>query len=146
MFNRINEEKPEVLEKIVPVYGDITQENFGLNDEQLTKVIEESEIVFHMAASLKLEATLKSNIKMNLLGTKHAIDISKQMKKLLLLVHLSTAFCVCDETTLMLERVYDWHHDPTDLLRCAEWMDEESMELLTPSLLGPHPNTLELEN
>lgn len=143
MFNRINEEKPEVLKKIVPVYGDITQENFGLDDEQLAKVIEESEIVFHMAASLKLEATLKSNIQMNLLGTKHAIDISKKMPKLLLLVHLSTAFCVCDETKLMHERVYDWHHDPNDLLRCAEWMDEESMEKITPSLLGPHPNTLE---
>lgn len=90
MFKRINEEKPGVLEKIVPIFGDLTSFNFGLSDKQLAKVIEESEIVFHMAASLKLEATLKPNIEMNLLGTKHAIDICKKMPKLLLLVHLST--------------------------------------------------------
>lgn len=41
----------------------------------------------------------------------------------------------------MYERVYDWQHDPQELLRCAEWMDEKTMELITPELLGPHPNT-----
>lgn len=141
MFQRINEDKPEVLKKIIPVFGDIGQENFGLSEEHLAKVIKESDIVFHMAASLKLEATLKPNVEMNLRGTKYAIDICKQMPKLVLLVHLSTAFCTCDETALMYERVYDWHHDPRELLRCAEWMDEKTMEAITPKLLGPHPNT-----
>lgn len=141
MFKRINEEKPEVLKKIVPVFGDITEENLGLSEEQLAMVAKESDIVFHMAASLKLEATLKPNIQMNLLGTKHTIDVCKMMPKLILMVHLSTAFCTCDETGVMYEKVYDWQHDPQELLRCAEWMDEKSMELITPKLLGPHPNT-----
>jgi alcohol-forming fatty acyl-CoA reductase len=141
MFKRINEEKPEILEKIVPVFGDITEKDFGLNSEQLAKVLNESEIVFHMAASLKLEATLKPNIQMNLLGTKHALDLGKRMPNLMLLVHLSTAFCNCDETEVMYEKIYDWAHDPKELLRCAEWMDEETMEKITPKLLGPHPNT-----
>jgi alcohol-forming fatty acyl-CoA reductase len=141
MFKRINEEKPEVLKKIVPVFGDITTENFGLSEEQMAKVVNESEIVFHMAASLKLEATLKPNIEMNLLGTKYAIDICKKMPNLILMVHLSTAFCSCDETGVMYERVYDWAHDPQELLRAAEWMDEQTMEMITPKLLGPHPNT-----
>lgn len=141
MFKRINEEKPEVLKKIVPVFGDISSPNFGLSDEHLAKVIKESELVFHMAASLRLEATLKQNVEMNLLGTKLAIEMSKKMPNLILLVHLSTAFCTSDETGNMLERVYDWPHDPLDLLRCAEWMDEETMASITPQLLGPHPNT-----
>lgn len=141
MFKRINEEKPDVLKKIVPVFGDITQVNFGLSEEHLAKVVAESELVFHMAASLKLEATLKPNIEMNLLGTKHAIDICKMMPKLMLMVHLSTAFCTCDETDVLYEKVYDWQHDPQELLRCAEWMDEKAMEMITPQLLGPHPNT-----
>jgi alcohol-forming fatty acyl-CoA reductase len=141
MFKRINEEKPEVLEKIVPLFGDITHVNFGLGEDQLRKVIDESDIVFHMAASLKLEATLKFNIEMNLLGTKHAIDLCKKMKKLQLMVHLSTAFCTADETGSLNESVYDWAHDPKELLRCAEWMDEKTLDLITPTLLGPHPNT-----
>lgn len=141
MFKRINEEKPEVLKKIVPVFGDITEKNLGLSSEQLAKVTRESEIVFHMAASLKLEATLKPNIEMNLLGTKHVIDVCKTMPNLKLMVHLSTAFCNCDETEVMYEKIYDWAHDPQELLRCAEWMDEETMHKMTPKLLGPHPNT-----
>lgn len=141
MFKRINEEKPEILKKIVPVYGDITLPNLGLNDEQLSKVVNESELVFHMAASLKLEQTLKFNVNMNLLGTKHAIDVSKKMKKLILFIHLSTAFCTSDETGDLYERVYDWPHDPKELLRCNEWMDEKTMDLITPHLLDPHPNT-----
>lgn len=141
MFKRINEEKPDVLNKIIPVFGDITHPNFGLSDDQSAKVIKESEIMFHMAASLKLEATLKPNIEMNLLGTKHAIELCKKMPNLILLVHLSTAFCTCDELGLLYEHVYDWQHDPYELLRCAEWMDEKTMEMITPSLLGPHPNT-----
>lgn len=141
MFKRINEEKPEVLNKIVPLFGDITSPNFGLNEEQLNKVIRESEIVFHMAASLKLEATLKFNIEMNLLGTRHAVDLCKKMPKLMLMVHLSTAFCVSDETNVMMEHVYDWKLDPEELLRCNEWMDEKMLDLITPELLGPHPNT-----
>jgi fatty acyl-CoA reductase len=141
MFKRINEDQPEVLKKIVPVFGDITHPSFGLSDDQLLSVIQQSEIVFHMAASLKLEATLKPNIEMNLMGTKYAIDICKKMPKLLIMIHLSTAFCTCDETNILYERVYDWQHDPKELIRCAEWMDEKTMELITPKLLGPHPNT-----
>lgn len=141
MFKRINEEKPEMFKKIVPVYGDITLPDFGLNGEHLKKVVSSANIVFHMAASLKLEATLKPNVEMNLLGTKHAIEICKKMNNLILLVHLSTAFCTCDETGLLYEKVYDWAHDPKELLRCAEWMDEKAMEAITPKLLGPHPNT-----
>ena len=141
MFKRIMEEKPDVLNKIYVAYGDITLPNFGLSDEQLEKVTKETELVFHMAASLKLEATLKPNIEMNLIGTKHAIDLCKKMPKLILMVHLSTAFSTCDETGLLKEKVYEWAHDPNDLIRCAEWMDEKSMESITPKLLGPHPNT-----
>lgn len=141
MFKRINEEKPEVLKKIVPVYGDITLPNLGLNDEQLAKVVKESELVFHMAASLKLEQTLKFNVDMNLVGTKHAIDVCKMMPNLIIMIHLSTAFCTSDETGVLYERVYDWAHDPKELLRLNEWMDEKTMELISPSLLGPHPNT-----
>lgn len=140
MFQRINQEKPEILKKITPVFGDITVVDLGLSEEQLSYVIKETHIAFHMAATLRLEATLKPSIIMNLLGTKHMIDICKRMPKVIAVLHLSTAFCICDET-VSLEKVYDWHHDPKDLLKCAEWMDERTMELMQPQLLGPHPNT-----
>lgn len=141
MFKRIVDEKPTMLEKIIPVYGDIAQIDCGLNEESLRRVLDESELVFHMAASLKLEATLKPNIQMNLIGTKNVIEMCKRMKNLILLTHLSTAFCTSDENEALYERVYDWKDDPYELMKSAEWMDEKTMEGLQSTLLYPHPNT-----
>lgn len=141
MFKRIKDEKPEVLQKIIPVFGDITEPNCGMNEEHLKKVREESELVFHMAASLRLEATLKPNIQMNLLGTKHVIELCKRMTKISVFMHLSTAFCTSDEEGILYERVYDWKDDPKEILRCAEWMDEKTMEAFQSKVLGPFPNT-----
>lgn len=129
-----------MFKKIVPVFGDITAERLGLSDEHFQKVTQSANIVFHMAASLKLEATLKPNIEMNLTGTKHVIDVCKEMSKLLCLIHLSTAFCNCDQEELN-EEVYEWSQKPSDLIRCSQWMTEEAMDIMGRKLIAPHPNT-----
>lgn len=134
------DEKPEVMKKIFPVYGEITKPNFDLNDESFKRVTETSQIVFHLAASLKLEATLRPNIIMNLVGTKNTLDLVKQMPKLIYMVHLSTAFCNV-EPEIAEEKVYDFHHRPEDLINCAEWMTDEAMASFQKELLGVHPNT-----
>lgn len=139
-FSRIMKEKPEVMKKIVPVFGDISLPNLGLNDEHFKRVIKNSEIVFHMAASLKLEATLKPNVLTNLTATKHVLDLAKEMKNLIQFVHLSTAFC-CEDQEILYEKVYDFPHRPEDLIRCAEWMSEESMAAMQKTVLGSQPNT-----
>lgn len=127
------------MEKIVAVYGDVTLPHLGLTEGHLKKVLE-CHLVFHLAASLKLEATLRPNILMNLTGTKNVIDVAKMMPNLVLMVHFSTAFC-CVEQTVLEEKVIDCHHKPSDLLRCAEWMSEDQMTAVQKSILGVHPNT-----
>lgn len=134
------DEKPEVLRKIYPVWGEITMPNFGLSEEHFRRVIEKTEIVFHLAASLKLEATLKPNILTNLTATKYVLDVAKQMKRLLQMIHTSTAFCNI-EHDVMEEKVYDYPHRPEDLIRCAEWLSEEALAVAQKEILGVHPNT-----
>jgi alcohol-forming fatty acyl-CoA reductase len=73
-------------------------------------------------------------------GTKNALEVAKQMKKLVQMVHLSTAFCNV-EPEVVYEKVYDFEHDPDDLIRMAEWMDNKAMEAMQQELLGQHPNT-----
>ena len=140
MFKRILENKPTVMKKIVPIFGDLTMEKLGLSDQQYKQVTEETEIVFHLAASLKLESPLKPAVEFNLTGTKHVLDVCKCMKKLISVIHLSTAFCNSDQK-VMEEKIYDWPQDPLDLIRCAEWMDVDSMEAINNNLMAPHPNT-----
>lgn len=50
-----------------------------------------------MAATLKLEANLKDAIQFNTTGTKRVLDIARKIKNLEILLHLSTAFCCCDQ-------------------------------------------------
>uniref|UniRef100_A0A1L8DYA8 Fatty acyl-CoA reductase n=1 Tax=Nyssomyia neivai TaxID=330878 RepID=A0A1L8DYA8_9DIPT len=140
MFQRIREEKPEVLKKLVPVQGDVTFDGLGISGETLEKVLKSTSVVFHLAATLRLEAKLKDAIDMNTTGTKRVIDFCKKMPNLKQLVHLSTAFCCCDKEVLH-EKVYECPHNPHDLMRCAEWMDEKTLENITPNLIAPHPNT-----
>lgn len=54
------------------------------------------------------------------------------MKHLQVFVHLSTAFCHVDQEELG-ETVYDSPHDPDDIMRLTQWMDERSIELITPT-------------
>ncbi|XP_054088721.1 putative fatty acyl-CoA reductase CG5065 isoform X3 [Zeugodacus cucurbitae] len=140
IFQRIREEKPEVLKKVTSFNGDVTYENLGLSGENLKYVIDNTNIVFHMAATLKLEGNLKDAIDMNTTGTRRALDISKQMKGLEAFVHVSTAFCNCDQE-VMYEKVYEYPHKPEDLMRMVEWMDLKTLESITPELMKPHPNT-----
>ncbi|KAG5682565.1 hypothetical protein PVAND_011910 [Polypedilum vanderplanki] len=139
IFQRILKEKPSVMNKIVPVFGDITQNLLGLSDEHLEKVLE-SQLVFHVAASLRLEFTLKSNIIMNLAGTKNVIDIAKMMPNLQLMVHFSTGFC-CPELKVLDEKIIECDDDPMDLIRCSKWMNEAAMAKLQKYVLKYQPNT-----
>lgn len=58
-------EKPEVFQKVIPLNGDISSDNFGLTEEQRQHLINEVHVVFHCAASLRLEAKLKHAIEIN---------------------------------------------------------------------------------
>lgn len=127
------------MTKIIVVHGDITLPNLGLSTEHLEKVLK-CQLVFHLAASLKLEATLRPNVLMNLTGTGNVIAVAKLMPQLKLMIHFSTAFCCCDETVLE-EKVVHWPDHPRDLIAYAEWMNEGAMAAMQKTVLGVHPNT-----
>lgn len=129
-----------MLKKVTCYHGDVTLESLGLSGDSLDHVVENTDIVFHLAATLRLEGNLKDAIDMNLSGTHRTLDVAKKMKKLEAFVHLSTAFCNCDQE-VMYEKVYEFRHHPQDLMRLAEWMDVKSLDRITPELLIPHPNT-----
>lgn len=118
----------------------MTFESLGLSGENLKYIVDKTNIVFHLAATLKLEGNLKDAIDMNLSGTRRTLNLAKQMKNLEAFVHVSTAFCNCDQE-VMYEKIYEFPHRPEDLMRLAEWMDVKTLDAITPDLLRPHPNT-----
>ncbi|CAO1442158.1 unnamed protein product [Diamesa hyperborea] len=140
LFKRIKDEKPEVFDKIIPVCGEITLPNLGLSSNDYKMVIHETNIIFHMAATVTFDAPLRTALTLNLLATKILIGMAKEMKSLVVFIHLSTAFCCCDEEILE-EKVYAWKHKPDDILDLISWMDDDMIEKVRPFLQSPHPNT-----
>jgi alcohol-forming fatty acyl-CoA reductase len=139
LFDRINNGKPEVLNKIVPIYGDIGLKDLGMSNDDFTQVINETNIVFHMAASVNFEEPIKNALNHNVRAVKYTIDVAKKMPNLISMVHLSTAFCNTEQKVLD-EITYDWDMDPIKLLDCAETMNDEILESAKKALLKTHPN------
>lgn len=140
LFERITKGKPEVLKRMVPVYGDITKVDLGLSSDDLERLTKETNIIYHLAATVVFEAPLKIAVEMNIRGVDYVMQLAKRMTQLIVMVHLSTTFCYCDQEVLM-EKVYDSKIDPRFLINCTEFMDEATMNKMTAHILAPHPNT-----
>lgn len=96
MFQRLRKSQPDAIKKIIPLHGDVSTDGLGLSKEDVQKLANEVTVVFHFAATLRLEAKLKDAINQNTAGTLRVIEISRQIKNLQAFIHLSTAFCSAD--------------------------------------------------
>lgn len=59
--------------------GDVTAPNLGLNTKTIQELKDNVSVVFHNAASLKLEADLKHAVAFNLKGTKNVMEFCLQL-------------------------------------------------------------------
>lgn len=140
MFERLRNSQPDAIKKVVPLNGDIVTDGLGLTPEQVKLLADNVTVVFHFAATLKLEAKLKDAIDQNTAGTARVLDVAKKIKNLKAFVHLSTAFCSAD-IDVFEEKVYPSPDNPRDVIEVAKWMKDDALEKATPALIAPHPNT-----
>ncbi|KAM7298889.1 putative acyl-CoA reductase [Ixodes scapularis] len=139
-FNRLNQEYPESLNKVVAVEGNLTEENLGLKSSDYKRLTSEVSIVFHSAATIRFNDTLRNAVMINMEGTKSVVDLCHKLNKLKAIVHVSTAFVNCDHYTLE-ERLYPPTVKPDDIITLRKTMNEVDLVKLTPELLGAKPNT-----
>ncbi|KAG9509476.1 putative fatty acyl-CoA reductase [Fragariocoptes setiger] len=128
------------LAKVKPIAGDITWPRFGLSDTALDTLRDSVTLVFHSAATVKFNEPMKQAIENNLMSVQYLTDLLAEFRHLKALVHVSTAYANCDRDSLD-ELFYEPPVDPYKLLDLAEWMDPETLEKITPTLLGKRPNT-----
>ncbi|KAF4531504.1 hypothetical protein B566_EDAN004100 [Ephemera danica] len=141
LFRRVCSERPGANTKVVPIPGDLCADGLGLSDEHRALVQRECSIVFHVAATLKLEAPLKDALLQNTCATAHVIELVKGMSKLVSFVHLSTAFCHVDEL-LLEERTYEPLYEPEDMMKSLTWLSvvpawKEPLQGWVDNLNGP---------
>nr|XP_022920393.1 fatty acyl-CoA reductase 2-like [Onthophagus taurus] len=126
--------------KIEVINGDISKDDFDMTKEDKEKLINEVSIVFHFAASVRMDLSLKEAVIVNCKSTYQLYKLCLNIKNLKSVVHLSTAFCNGDIKN-MEEKVYPLKVDPYKIIDMVEWMDEKCLTAMTKTLLGPQPNT-----
>lgn len=74
--------KESTLDKLVGVGGNIDAEELGLSEGDLQELARNVNYVFHCAATLDFEASLKTTVDINLLGTRRIVQLCKRLQEL----------------------------------------------------------------
>jgi len=127
-------EKPSVMSKIVPVFGELTHAGLGLQPKDLEMMKKDVNVIFHIAATIKFNEPLPVAIDMNVCGTQKVLNLAKKMPNLESFVHTSTAFCGSDQKVHE-EKLYEWRDDPHEVI---EKLRKDPQAKIS---VDPFPNT-----
>ncbi|XP_015184071.1 PREDICTED: putative fatty acyl-CoA reductase CG8306 [Polistes dominula] len=141
IFYRLKKtDKADYLKKLIAVAGDVNEENLGLSEKDRKTITDNVQIVIHSAATLDFEASLKSNININLLGTRRVIQLCHEIKNLKAFIHVSSAY-VNSMLSDVDEKIYPAPADVKEVLKMVEELSDKELEEKTPKILGDHPNS-----
>src|SRR5207237_5613919 len=97
IFTRLKEEHPEALGKIIPIAGDVSLPGLGISEADESLLLAEVSVVIHSAATVRFNEPLKSAVKINVCGTDSILKLCGKMRRLVSLVHISTAYVNCEK-------------------------------------------------
>ncbi|KAK9153718.1 hypothetical protein Sjap_001198 [Stephania japonica] len=96
-----------ISEKIMPVAGDIADENLGIVDSKTREAMwREITVIVNLAATTNFKARYDVALSINTLGAKNVLDFAKQCAKTDLLMHVSTAYVCGDKSGLLVEKPF----------------------------------------
>ncbi|XP_054280766.1 putative fatty acyl-CoA reductase CG8306 isoform X2 [Macrosteles quadrilineatus] len=128
------------LRKVVPIEGSIDENELGLCEQDLQTVISSVNYVFHCAATLDFEASLKTTMEINVLGTRQVVDMCKRMRNLKCLVQVSSAYA--NANLLHTEEIlYPPPDNVEKIIEMVQTLSNTELEEITPKVLKKHPNT-----
>ncbi|XP_064940893.1 fatty acyl-CoA reductase 1-like [Musa acuminata AAA Group] len=96
-----------VASKLVPLAGDIVQEDLGIHDSDLRRNLwKEVEVVVNVAATTNFDERYDVALGINVLGAKHILEFAKRCVRLQMLLHVSTAYVAGVQSGLILEKKF----------------------------------------
>lgn len=142
VFEKLYETKSaeEIFAKVRVVAGDVGEDNLGLSPDDRLLLTDNVNVIFHSAATLDFAETLKSTVKINLLGTRRVLALGKECKNLKAFLHVSSAY-VNSYRNSADEIIYPLTEDPERLISLVDKLTDEELEIETPKILRDHPNT-----
>ncbi|KAL1500839.1 hypothetical protein ABEB36_006269 [Hypothenemus hampei] len=140
LFDLLKSTYPENVQKIVPIYGDVTELGLGLSNESRKILIESVNIIYHAAASVRFDDSLKDAIILNTRGTREVALLAREMKHLELLVHISTTYCHTDKQIIE-EKIYPTEIDWKQSINIAESLDSHTLNIFASHYMNSFPNS-----
>ncbi|XP_045176166.1 fatty acyl-CoA reductase 1-like [Mercenaria mercenaria] len=140
LFDKVHKQYPEFKAKCIAVEGDIVKDGLGISQSNMEMLAREVSVVFHSAATIKFDEEMKLSVEMNIVGVQRMLELSRKLPKLISFVHISTAYANCNIMEIK-EEIYPPPLQPKQLLSAVGWMDAETLDILTPKMVGSRPNT-----
>ncbi|XP_030379539.1 fatty acyl-CoA reductase wat-like isoform X2 [Scaptodrosophila lebanonensis] len=140
IFNTLKKTTPKFRFHIQGIAGDCLLPGLGLCLEDRKMLIDNVNIVFHMAATVRFDEKLKTAMKINVNAAHDIMLLCKEMSNLKSVVHVSTAYTQCPQKIIE-EKFYPPPSDAKNLMLMTECIPDKLLEHITPHLLGKWPNT-----
>ncbi|XP_077263280.1 fatty acyl-CoA reductase 1-like isoform X1 [Temnothorax americanus] len=140
LFDKLRDEQPSNFEKLVPIFGNVTEKGLGLSAADRQMLIERVSIIIHGAASVRFNDTLKHAIFVNIRATRDICILAQSMKNVKALIYISTVFAHLNKP-LIEEKPYPSIADWQKMIKMAESLDEHTLNIFTAKCLDYAPNT-----
>lgn len=140
VFDRLKEEMPKFRHKVVVVPADCEAAGLGLTIADRQMITEKVNIIFHSAATVKFDEHLRAALATNVRGPLHLLRLARDMKKLDVMIHISTAYSN-PYLPLVEERFYACDSELEQLEKTIDKLTDQQINGILPKILGPWPNT-----
>ena len=150
LFRSLAENQPNVVEKLIPISGDIAEPNLGISPPDEEIIANNVSVIIHLAATVRFDEELPSAITFNVKGTQYVIELAKKMKNLSSFVHVSTAYSHCYKSWNLDEKMQEAFY-PMPRSKYNSYSPDELIDIyndaktngrnMTQDILGVFPNT-----
>lgn len=141
VFENLKASDPSLLDKLVPIEGDLlTSPSAGIADADIKTLKETANFVFHCAASVKFDEPLKNAIKINTISTRNMLNLAETFDNLEAFVHVSTAFSNTNQKVIY-EKIYEPIFDYDKAIKLVEDDKVDELNELHKFAMTTFPNT-----
>ncbi|KAG5330626.1 FACR1 reductase, partial [Acromyrmex charruanus] len=140
IYEKLGKERSSNFEKLIPISGDVNEKILGLSAMDRQMLIERVTIIIHAAADVKFNNSIKHAIFVNTRATRDICILAQNMKNLIALVYVSTAFAHVNEPFID-EKIYLPIADWQKIIEIVETLDEHTLNIFTAKCLDYAPNT-----
>lgn len=140
LFKRLKYEVPKYYHKVSGIAGDCSLPGLGLSVSSRNALINEVNIIFHGAATVRFDEHIRVAMNINVSGTKELLNLARKITNLKVMAHVSTAYSNCNRLYVE-EKFYDPIKNYEDVLELISSKNDQELQDMTPEIIGDLPNT-----